>query len=46
VPGELIELARVEHRTPAQAARLDVVKLETAERVLALPASDVYEVLA
>jgi formylmethanofuran dehydrogenase subunit E len=46
VPGELIELARVEHRTPDQAARLDVVKLETAERVLALPASDVYEVLA
>ena len=45
VPDELIDLARVEHRTPAQEARLDVVKLATAERALAMPASDVYEVL-
>jgi hypothetical protein len=45
VPDELIDLARIEHRTPAQEARLDVVKLATAERVLAMPASDVYEVL-
>jgi hypothetical protein len=45
VPDELIELARVEQRTPAQEARLDVVKLATAEAVLAMPASDVYEVL-
>ena len=45
VPDELIDLARVEHRTPAQEERLDVVKLAAAEAALALPASDVYEVL-
>lgn len=45
VPDELIDLARVEHRTAAEEARLDVVKLATAERALAMPASDVYEVL-
>jgi hypothetical protein len=45
VPDELIALARVEQRTPAQEARLDVVKLATAEAALAMPASDVYEVL-
>ena len=45
VPDELIDLARVEHRTPAQEARLDVVKLAAAEAALAMPASDVYEVL-
>jgi len=45
VPDELIDLARVEHRTPAQEERLDVVKLAAAEAALAMPASDVYEVL-
>jgi hypothetical protein len=45
VPDELIELARVEHRTPPQEARLDPVKLAAAEAALAMPASDVYEVL-
>lgn len=45
VPDELIDLARVEHRTPAQEERLDVVKLAAAEAALALPATDVYEVL-
>jgi hypothetical protein len=45
VPDELIDLARVEHRTPAQEQRLDVVKLAAGEAALALPATDVYEVL-
>ena len=45
VPDELIDLARVEHRTPAQEERLDVVKLAAAEAALAMPATDVYEVL-
>lgn len=45
VLDELIDLARVEHRTPAQEARMDVVKLATAEAALAMPARDVYEVL-
>jgi len=45
VPDELIDLARVEHRTPAQEERLDVVKRVAAEAALAMPASDVYEVL-
>jgi len=45
VPDELIDLARVEHRTPAQEERLDVVKRVAAEAALAMQASDVYEVL-
>ena len=45
VPDELIDLARVEHRTAAQEERLDVVKLAAAEAALGMPASDVYEVL-
>jgi hypothetical protein len=44
VPDELIDLARLEARTPEQEARLDAVKRETAERVMAAPAEDVYDV--
>jgi hypothetical protein len=43
VPDELIELARLQSRTPEEEARLDAVKRETAERVMAAPAADVYE---
>ncbi len=40
---EFIDLARAEERTPAQEGRLDVLKLEMAERVMGLPASEVYD---
>ncbi len=46
VPDEFIDLARTEHRTPAQEARLDVLKAEMAERLTGSPAEDVYEATA
>ena len=44
VPDELIDLARAEHRTAEQDARLDAVKRETAALVMAAPAEQVYDV--
>ena len=41
VPDELIELARRERRTGAEERRLDAVKREVAERVMAAAAADV-----
>ncbi len=44
VPDELIELARRDLLTEAQAARFAAVKIATAELVMALPAKEVYDV--
>ncbi|MGI8595282.1 MAG: hypothetical protein ACR2ML_13135 [Solirubrobacteraceae bacterium] len=44
VTDEFIELARKEGRTAEEAARLDVLKREMADRVMAAPATDVYDV--
>lgn len=44
VAGELIDLARTEGRTAEQEARLDVLKREMADRVMARPAAEVYDV--
>jgi len=46
VPDEFIELARTDSRTPEQSARLDQLKLEMVERVMSLPAEEVYDELA
>lgn len=46
VPDEFIDLARREHRTPEEDARLDVLKAEMAERLMTSPASDVYDATA
>jgi hypothetical protein len=46
VPGELIALVRTEPRTPEQERRLDELKREMADLVMASPAGDVYEVTA
>ena len=43
VADELIDLVRVESRTPGQDARLEVLKREMAERVMAAPAAEVYD---
>jgi hypothetical protein len=43
VPDELIELARREDRTAAEEARFAAVKQQTAETVMAAPATDVYD---
>jgi hypothetical protein len=43
VTDEFIDLARTEQRTPDQERRLDVLKLEMADRVMARPAAEVYE---
>jgi len=43
VPDELIALARRDPRSAAEEARLDDVKRETAERVIAAAAADVYD---
>lgn len=43
VTDEFIDLARTEERTPDQEARLDVLKLELADRVMARPAAEVYD---
>lgn len=44
VTDEFIELARTEDRTAEQKARLDQLKQELAERVMASPADEVYDV--
>jgi hypothetical protein len=43
VTDEFIDLARTEHRDAAQERRLDALKREMADRVLAHPASEVYD---
>jgi hypothetical protein len=43
VTDEFIDLARAEHRDAAQEQRLDALKRDMAERVLAHPASEVYD---
>jgi hypothetical protein len=43
VPDELIELVRTERRSAAQDARLEAVKREMAEHVMAAAAADIYE---
>jgi hypothetical protein len=43
VTDEFIDLAWATERTPAQEQRLDRLKLEMASRVLARPASEVYD---
>lgn len=43
VTGEFIDLARTEERTTEQERRLDALKLELAERVMARPAGEVYD---
>ena len=45
VTEEFVDLARGDGRTPEQDARLDVLKREMAEQVMAAPAGDVYEVV-
>ena len=44
VPDEFIELARTEPRTGEQEARLDELKRDLAQRVMALPAESVIDV--
>jgi hypothetical protein len=44
VTEEFVDLARTDERNTDQERRLDVLKLEMAERVLAHPAGEVYEV--
>ena len=44
VTEEFIDLARADPRTPDQERRLDALKREMAARVLARPASEVYDV--
>ncbi len=43
VTEEFIDLARAEHRTAEQERRLDELKAELAQRVMATPAADVYD---
>jgi hypothetical protein len=43
VTDEFIDLARTEPRDADQERRLDVLKLEMAERVMSRPAADVYD---
>jgi hypothetical protein len=45
VEEELIDLARTEDRTLEQAVRLEALKLRMAERVMAHPADEVYDVI-
>ena len=45
VSEEFLPLARTPDPTPAQVARLDALKLDMAERVMASPADAVYEPL-
>lgn len=44
VTDEFIELARTEVRTDSQEARLDSLKAQLAQRVMSMPAPDVFEV--
>jgi hypothetical protein len=43
VTEEFIDLARTEERTPGEERRLDVLKVEMAERVMGSPAAEVYD---
>lgn len=43
VTDEFIDLARTDERTASQERRLDVLKQEMADRVMARPASEVYD---
>ena len=43
VTDEFIELARTENRTAGQERRLDALKLEMADHVMARPAGEVYD---
>jgi hypothetical protein len=43
VTDEFVDLARTEQRSAAQERRLDVLKAEMAERVMARPAGAVYD---
>ena len=43
VTDEFIDLARTEQRDAAQERRLDALKRQMAERVLAHPAGEVYD---
>jgi hypothetical protein len=45
VTDEFIDLARTQHRDMDQERRLDALKREMADRVLARPAGEVYDVL-
>jgi hypothetical protein len=44
VPDDLIALARLDARSPRQEERLTALKAEMAERVMARPADEVYDV--
>jgi hypothetical protein len=44
VTDEFVDLARAENRTEAQEQRLDALKAKLAQRVMARPAADVYDV--
>lgn len=44
VDDEFIDLARTEGRTDAQEHRLDTLKVQLAQRVMAVPAADVFDV--
>ena len=44
VSEEFIDLARTDERTPEQEQRLDTLKQEMADRVMATPADEVYAV--
>jgi hypothetical protein len=44
VTDEFVDLARTENRTEAQEQRLDTLKAQLAQRVMATPAADVYDV--
>jgi hypothetical protein len=44
VTDEFIDLARAEHRTAAQENRLDELKTQLAQKVMAAPADDVYDI--
>ena len=44
VTGEFIDLARTESRTAEQESRLDDLKAQLAQRVMAVPAAEVYDI--
>jgi hypothetical protein len=44
VTDEFIDLARTDHRTEAQERRLDQLKAGLAQRIMACPAAEVYDV--
>jgi hypothetical protein len=46
VPDEFIDLARTDPRSDEQEARFAKLKLEMVERVMALPAEEVYDVVS